>query len=364
MRHRKSAFTLVELLVVIGIIALLISILLPALGRAREAANAVKCSANLHAIGQGIAIYIADYHGTIPASNWYYGLAISNGVQTPPTPTGGYVHWSSLIFAGSKHQSSIPDLPAVDPIYLSTAGWGMFQCPSLDNGGLPPANTYAGNNDGGFANEASPINGQPVVDLQAPRCAYMLNEELTPRSRLVQGFSGANTPYHWVQAGSVRDSASTILATEMWGIQSIVSTKSQAGGSGPVSNSRRPVSGISASASTQNGAGTIANGDSMYSTTNAYALAPAQMSNLTPDPSTNPAFTSLTSPPKPDCTLDFVGRNHGKRTLGVVAGDSRPGWDLRKSNFLYLDGHVEAKHVTETIYPKYQWGAQFYSLTP
>ena len=67
-RNRTAAFTLVELLVVIGIIALLISILLPALGRAREAANAVKCESNLHAIGQGIAIYIEENKGSIPAS--------------------------------------------------------------------------------------------------------------------------------------------------------------------------------------------------------------------------------------------------------------------------------------------------------
>jgi prepilin-type N-terminal cleavage/methylation domain-containing protein/prepilin-type processing-associated H-X9-DG protein len=75
-RRTKGGFTLVELLVVIGIIALLISILLPSLNRAREQANRVKCASNLRQIGQGIQMYANENKGNFPRTYFQVGSAI------------------------------------------------------------------------------------------------------------------------------------------------------------------------------------------------------------------------------------------------------------------------------------------------
>jgi len=72
-RRSTTGFTLVELLVVIGIIALLISILLPALNKAREHANRIKCGANLHSIAQALLLYSNENRGNYPRT-YYDGV--------------------------------------------------------------------------------------------------------------------------------------------------------------------------------------------------------------------------------------------------------------------------------------------------
>jgi prepilin-type N-terminal cleavage/methylation domain-containing protein/prepilin-type processing-associated H-X9-DG protein len=65
-RHRRSAFSLIELLVVIGIIAILIAVLLPALTRARLAANTLACKSNLRQLVQATQMFANEHGGYLP----------------------------------------------------------------------------------------------------------------------------------------------------------------------------------------------------------------------------------------------------------------------------------------------------------
>lgn len=83
---RRKGFTLVELLVVIGIIALLISILLPSLNKAKQQAIWAQCASNLRNCGQAMFAYASDNKGALPQ---YF----ANGVSVGTTNSGGFWMW-------------------------------------------------------------------------------------------------------------------------------------------------------------------------------------------------------------------------------------------------------------------------------
>lgn len=73
MKKRRFGFTLIELLVVIAIIALLIGILLPALGKARRVARLAVCGSNLKQVGVSVNTYAADFEDKIASYTWQVG---------------------------------------------------------------------------------------------------------------------------------------------------------------------------------------------------------------------------------------------------------------------------------------------------
>jgi prepilin-type N-terminal cleavage/methylation domain-containing protein len=97
--RNESAFTLVELLVVIGIIALLISILIPTLNGVRNSAKGVQCMSNLRQIGIAMSMYARDnegiFHPTPPnMGNWYRKVPAGSRVfYRLPGPNDGDAYW-------------------------------------------------------------------------------------------------------------------------------------------------------------------------------------------------------------------------------------------------------------------------------
>jgi len=84
MNRRFRGFSLVELIVVIGVIALLIGMLLPSLRNAREAAKAVQCASQLRQVGTGLVNYMNSFRGNYPAwSGWHVAGGDGTGEDDP-----------------------------------------------------------------------------------------------------------------------------------------------------------------------------------------------------------------------------------------------------------------------------------------
>ena len=123
----KSAngFTLIELLVVISLISLLIAVLLPALGKARAAAQATQCLSNHRSTAFGIYSYSADFDGYITPQQLYIGTNSAFGANpgwdtTAPVDWARILRWKLYIQDGTPRYSRKVD--------------NVFKCPGITEG--------------------------------------------------------------------------------------------------------------------------------------------------------------------------------------------------------------------------------------
>ena len=170
----KRTFTLIELLVVIAIIAILASMLLPALNQAREKAKAIKCASNLKQVGTSMAFYQDDY------DDWIV-----------PNYSTANIRWPTTLIRGNY--ISAPNYSE----YLPPSG--VFQCPSTK--AVKIAGNYA----------------DPETDANWYGTTFGLSFYLSYANAWP-----TNTSYHWEKMNRVKNPSALFMAGDAPGSGGVV----------------------------------------------------------------------------------------------------------------------------------------------
>jgi prepilin-type N-terminal cleavage/methylation domain-containing protein/prepilin-type processing-associated H-X9-DG protein len=196
----RAAFTLVELLVVIGIIAILIGILLPALSKAKEQAKSAACLSNLRQLGQAMINYSTDYRGYLCPSRMNSGA------------DGFDMYWFNII----SYYGFVP-APDATGQTLPVTTRNPFYCPSGSLDMVDDINTIAVTardqalNDEGYRFPDHVIPGQPMID-----CWYAINGQAaanlpSDRGPPFRSVAIGNPAYLWMTSSMVRHSGDMVM---------------------------------------------------------------------------------------------------------------------------------------------------------
>lgn len=345
-KQKIKAFTLVELLVVISIIAMLLAILMPSLNRAREQAKGVKCAANAHNVGVAVAAYVAEYY-KYPASYLYNSERADPSNKSEYSPNWsidkqaanryqgmGYIHWSWFLFDEGRCDAS------------------AFECPSVKSKGMPRTNPGPDPQD--WEKDQEDMQGNKgsnpsLQDFQAPRVAYAGNGAIMIRNKFKESYYGQQYRFNkFVKGSEVSRPSSVVLACDFTKDYKLLMTSAGQSGSSQIIKSHRPITPFWHESM----------GADVYSSAFGHFI----YQGAGDRDFGIKAEDDLGQEDFIDTPLNGVGRHHPGQYSGNLELPRKKSDYGGSANFMYCDGHVERKHVIETI-ENAEWGLEFYGIT-